>query len=77
MDDLKERSRWKETESQPIVEPDFDREHGATPEESALWLETFHELAEAPEIRQALAPNDGLLSDADLADLQRQVDRED
>jgi predicted RNA-binding protein with PIN domain len=54
----------------------LDPRLGVTPEESDFWLETFRELAEDPETRRSLAPDSALLTDAEIAEIQRQVDRE-
>ena len=53
-----------------------DPERQATPAESAFWVETFGDIAEADEIQQALAPNDSLLTDAEIAEIERQIERE-
>jgi predicted RNA-binding protein with PIN domain len=56
--------------------PPRDRSEPITPEERAFWLATFRELDEDPKAHQALAPNPSLLTDAEIAEIQRQVDRE-
>jgi predicted RNA-binding protein with PIN domain len=76
IDDLKKRPARDDIRGEVITRPPLDREVCASPEESALWLETFRELAESAEIREVLASNDVLLSDRDLTEIQRQVDRE-
>jgi predicted RNA-binding protein with PIN domain len=53
-----------------------DRRAPATPAEADSWQETFRELEENPGIRDALAPQSSLLTDAEIAEIQRQVDRE-
>ena len=58
-------------ERPPLAKP-IDR---AAIEETEFWLEAFSEL-DSPEIRQAFAPNKTLLTDAEIAEIQRQVDRE-
>ena len=52
-----------------------DRNAAPSLEESAFWLETFRDL-ETAEVREAFAPNKSLLTDAEIAEIQRQVDRE-
>ena len=44
-------------------------------EEAEFWMETFREL-DTPENREVIAPNAALLTDAEIAEIQRQVDRE-
>jgi predicted RNA-binding protein with PIN domain len=60
------------TDSQP--EPDRD---GVTdPEESEFWVETFREVERIPGIREVTPPNAALLTDAEIAEIQRLIDRE-
>jgi uncharacterized protein len=76
IDDLKE---GKGQNSGPGEQgtPDLeDRRQPIDPAESALWLETFHEVADAPAIQAALAPNDALLTDAEIAEIEREIERE-
>jgi predicted RNA-binding protein with PIN domain len=47
-----------------------------TPEESAFWMEAFRGLLDAPDVQEALAPNSSLLTDAQIAEIQREIDRE-
>jgi predicted RNA-binding protein with PIN domain len=56
--------------------PGLELRHPTTPEESAFWLETFRDVVESPETRAALAPPDALLTDAEIVEIQREVDRE-
>jgi predicted RNA-binding protein with PIN domain len=60
----------------PAPSPSLDRRDQPTPEERDFWMETFREVAEDPETRDALAPHSSLLTDAEIAEIQRQVDRE-
>ncbi len=77
IDDLRERQatakvarpRWS---GQP---PTHERTDLSAVDESEFWLETFREL-DTPENREAIAPNAALLTDAEIAEIQRQVDRE-
>ncbi len=59
----------------PEPRPVPDRGGRVSGEESAFWLETFRDV-ETPEFREAIAPNKVLLTDAEIAEIQRQVDRE-
>jgi predicted RNA-binding protein with PIN domain len=47
-----------------------------TPEESARWMEAFRGLLDAPDVQEALAPHSTLLTDAEIAEIQREIDRE-
>jgi len=76
IDDLKERKARKSPGEASPGPPDRDPERGSTPAESAYWLETFREVAESAEIQQALAPDDSLLTDAEIAEIERQIERE-
>jgi len=76
IDDFKEhRARKSQDEARPRS-PASDQERQPTPAESAFWVETFGEIAEADEIQQALAPGDSLLTDAEIAEIERQIERE-
>ena len=77
LDELRERAsiekkpRPAPSVRAPVARP-IDR---AAIDETEFWLEAFSEL-DSPEIRQAFAPNKTLLTDAEIAEIQRQVDRE-
>jgi predicted RNA-binding protein with PIN domain len=78
LDDLREgpaegRGSRPVASAQPPPRP---RSDPITPEERDLWLATFRDLHEDPTTREALAPNASLLTDAEIAEIQRQVDRE-
>jgi hypothetical protein len=45
-------------------------------DDTALWIETFREAVEAPEIQKAFAANAVLLTDAEIAEIERAVERE-
>jgi uncharacterized protein len=76
-DDLRTQSALakKPRKVLPDRPPLPDRSARPSIEESAFWLETFREL-ETAEIGEAIAPNQSLLTDAEIAEIQRQVDRE-
>jgi uncharacterized protein len=76
IDDLKERGRIK-LEVKPPARP-VPRVHTALPtqDEAAHWIEAFRDVDELPEIQEAISPNDSLLTDADIAEIERQVQRE-
>jgi predicted RNA-binding protein with PIN domain len=76
LDDLKARkSRKSQSGAQP-GSPTPDQERGSTPAESSRWLETFREVAGSEQARETLARNDSLLTDAEIAEIKRQIDRE-
>jgi uncharacterized protein len=76
-DDLRTQAALakKLSKAAPVRPPLPARDARSSIEESAFWLETFRDL-ETPEFRQAIAPNKVLLTDAEIAEIQRQVDRE-
>ncbi len=55
--------------------PTHDRSDRSPVDDSEFWLEVFGDL-DTPENREAIAPNAALLTDAEIAEIQRQVDRE-
>jgi uncharacterized protein len=76
IDDLNER---KSENARPGKQktPELEGRHlPIDPSESALWLETFREVADAPAIQAALAPNEALLTDSEIAEIEREIERE-
>jgi predicted RNA-binding protein with PIN domain len=74
--------RWKGREgtgrprpSSPSPSPP-DRDQAPSPEEAAHWLEAFGHVDQAPETKEALTPGPTLLTDAEIARIQREVDAE-
>jgi predicted RNA-binding protein with PIN domain len=76
IDDLKERKARKAKGEASLGSPVFDQERPGAPSDSAFWLEAFREVAESEEIQQTLARNDSLLTDAEIAEIERQIERE-
>jgi len=76
IDDFKEHKARKSQDEARPKPPACDQERQATPAESAFWLEIFGEVAATDEIQQTLAPHDSLLTDAEIAEIERQVERE-
>jgi uncharacterized protein len=78
IDDLKDRRLFKvKAKAEPPVRPaprEIDQQTG--PADAAHWLETFRDIDDLPEVQQTFAPNDSLLTDADIAEIERQVQRE-
>jgi predicted RNA-binding protein with PIN domain len=76
IDDLKEHAAsTRSDETSPPPRPGGQKRQ-ATPDDPAFWLEAFRELAGDPGIQEALAPNDSLLTDSEIAEIQRQIERE-
>jgi uncharacterized protein len=76
IDDLKERSRIKAKTEVPFTTAPRDRQPQPVADESAHWLETFRDVDDLPEIQEALTPNRALLTDAEIAEIEREVERE-
>jgi len=76
IDDSKERKAGKSPDKPRSESAAGDQERQATPAESAFWLEAFGEVAEIDEIGQALAPGESMLTDAEIAEIERQIERE-
>jgi predicted RNA-binding protein with PIN domain len=76
IDDLKERKNRRIAPDAPAA-PD---RAAAGPEpiddESARWLEIFAHIGDEHDVKQGLAPPQPLLTDADIAELEREVERE-
>lgn len=53
-----------------------DRNASLSSDETAYWLSEFAELDAAQEIDQALTPDRALLTDDEIAQIQREIDRE-
>ena len=56
--------------------PSIDREAVMDADEAAYWAEAFREVDKLPEIREFTSPGKALLTDAEIAEIQRQIDRE-
>ena len=54
----------------------LDRDSPLSAEEAALWLAEFGELDAAPETKEAFGPGPTLLTDAEIARIQREIDSE-
>ncbi len=74
IDRLKERGN--RPEPVPPAASRHDPEREPTPEESAFWVETFRELQKDLEASATLTPNRSLLTDAEIAELKREIDAE-
>jgi predicted RNA-binding protein with PIN domain len=74
--------RWKaHSRQEGPSKPDppsspVDRNLPPSAEEAALWLEEFGYLDESPEAKEAFTPGPQLLTDAEIARIQREIDEE-
>ena len=74
--------RWKahsgrESHSQPAPPSSpVDRNSPPSAEEAAHWLQEFGHLDESPETKEAFTPGPVLLTDAEIARIQREIDEE-
>ena len=74
--------RWKAragrespTKTAPPSLP-VDRDSPPTSEEAAHWLQEFAHLDQAPETKEAFTPEPALLTDAEIASIQREIEEE-
>jgi len=74
IDRLKERG-YTPDERSP-ASPPHDPERKPTPEESAFWIAAFGELDRDLDASATLTPNRALLTDAEIAELEREIDAE-
>jgi uncharacterized protein len=76
LDTLKERhARKHPAQNQPTT-----RDPGTKPEnpqsDASYWMGVFSDLDESPEIRQGFAPEPALLTDAQIREIEREIERE-
>jgi predicted RNA-binding protein with PIN domain len=74
IDRLKERP--KKSEPTPTAAIALGAELPPTPEESAFWVEAFGDVNKELESSDLLAPNASLLTDDEIAELEREIDAE-
>jgi predicted RNA-binding protein with PIN domain len=78
--DLLERFQTAKRREMPSQNPatprSLDRDSPLSAEEAALWLAEFGELDAAPETKEAFGPGSTLLTDAEIARIQREIDSE-
>ncbi len=72
---LEARKRRKPDEP-PAPAESPARDVALSPQESSYWLNEFRELAEEPEVRKALASDPSLLTDAEIAEIEREIAQE-
>jgi uncharacterized protein len=76
LDNLKEgRARKKPAETEPAKQnPTITSEQQG--DDVSYWLGIFSDLDESPEIRQGFAPELQLLTDAEIKEIEREIERE-
>jgi predicted RNA-binding protein with PIN domain len=74
IDDLKERGRIKlKVHTLPKKPAPSIHAEQTTRDETAHWTDTFRDVDLLPEIQESISPNEALLTDADIAEIERQV----
>ncbi len=75
LDNLKEaRARKPPAKSGPAGRG--PRSQSESQDDASYWLGVFGELDQSAEIRQALTPNEQLLSDAEIEEIKREIERQ-
>jgi uncharacterized protein len=77
-DEFWDRKDHLRVATRPSVETETsaDRDGPIDADEAAYWVEAFHDAEEVPGASEVLSPSAALLSDAEIAEIQRLVDRE-
>jgi len=75
--DLRKERRQAPVEPPPPTEEDLAREQGLTAEEAAFWENEFQDLAIDPQIEPQLRSEPPLLTDDEIAEIEREIERED
>ncbi len=76
LDARKARRFGEPAEVSPPAPPDRPPDRTLTPEESAYWVNEFRDLDRRPETREALNEDVVFLTDDEIAEIERQVERE-
>jgi uncharacterized protein len=58
------------------LQPERDRDGVTDPAEAEFWMQTFRDVEEFPGIREIRSPSSDLLTDAEIAEIQRLIDLE-
>jgi hypothetical protein len=66
----------KSSRTAPPSPPEPSRETELSPAESSFWLREFGDLDAQPETKEALGTDSSLLTDAEIAAIEREVDAE-
>jgi predicted RNA-binding protein with PIN domain len=77
IDELKER-RSRIDNPEPTLRDSAaePRASASAADDPAFWVRTFHALDESAETRNALSPDESLLSEEEITELKRQIERE-
>jgi predicted RNA-binding protein with PIN domain len=57
-------------------EPEADRASAIDRDEAAYWAEAFRDVGDLPGVEEVASPHAALLTDAEIAEIQRLIDRE-
>jgi predicted RNA-binding protein with PIN domain len=76
IDDLKERKNRRSAPEDPAAPGRAGTGREPVDDESAHWLEIFGHIGDEDDVRQAFLPPRSLLTDADIAELEREIERE-
>jgi uncharacterized protein len=76
LDRLRNATRHETLSQNATVSGSIDRDSPLSAEEVAHWVAEFGELDAAPETKEAFSPGSTLLTDAEIARIQREIDRE-
>lgn len=76
IDDLKERRHQKKTVELNPTPRSNDAEQPETTDDTQLWLEAFREVGDLLGIQDAFTPNRAILTDAEIAEIEREIERE-
>jgi len=75
LDRLKEHRPLR---TEPVPSPeDVAREHGLSAEEAAYWEDEFQDLVDDPKIRTQIRDDSPMLTDDEIAQIEREVEGED
>jgi predicted RNA-binding protein with PIN domain len=76
IDDLKEASKRNEAKPPKPSPTERAREVQGPLDEAEYWMGVFAALDAAPELREAIAPSQSMLTDAELEEIRREIERE-
>ena len=72
-----QNAKRREQPDQASVSPHlFDRDSPLSAEESAHWATEFAELESAPDTKEVFSPGSTLLTDAEIARIQKEIESE-
>jgi predicted RNA-binding protein with PIN domain len=74
---LEDRKRSKLARTDRSADDERMRQQGPSPEEAGFWLAVFQNVANEPEVREALRGGGFVPTDEEIARIEREVDEED